>query len=132
MPPEQPAAGSAADWLRRAKSDLTLAGVKRPPLVMLEDLCFHAQQAAEKALKALLVSGGADVPRTHNIRTLLDIVAVKCSIPNRIQHASILTEYAVSGRYPGEIEPITEEDYTEALSLATSVVQWVEQQMETR
>jgi len=132
MPPGQPAAGSAADWLRRAQSNLALASVKRPSPVMLEDLCFHAQQAAEKALKALLVSGGADVPRTHNIRTLLDIVAGKCSIPSQIQHASILTEYVVSGRYPGESEPITDEDYTEALSLAVSVVQWVEQQMQTR
>jgi HEPN domain-containing protein len=52
----------AARWLAYAESDLAVAhGVDRPG-VILETLCFHAQQAAEKAIKAVLVAEGADPP----------------------------------------------------------------------
>ena len=47
-----PSAGSSAEWLRYAHSDLEIARVTPSPDMMLESLCFHAQQTAEKALKA--------------------------------------------------------------------------------
>ena len=72
---ENAAPGSAEGWLRFARSDLVLASIPRPAGVLPENLCFHAQQAAEKALKAVLLSKGMEVPRTHNIRTLLDRLA---------------------------------------------------------
>jgi HEPN domain-containing protein len=43
------------DWLQRAESNLEIARRARGEKVFLEDLCFEAQQAAEKALKALLI-----------------------------------------------------------------------------
>ena len=46
------APGSPQEWLARAKGDLALAGAPLPPGAFYEDLCFHAQQAAEEALKA--------------------------------------------------------------------------------
>lgn len=74
MPPEVYAPGSPADWLRHAYSDLALAGITPLPQVLLEQLCFHAQQAAEKALKGILVACNVAVPRTHNLRTLFDLL----------------------------------------------------------
>ena len=56
MPPERPQPGSAQDWLRYAGSDLELARMSASPNVMLESLCYHAQQCAEKSLKAVLVA----------------------------------------------------------------------------
>jgi HEPN domain-containing protein len=53
MPQDRPAPGSAADWLSRAKGDPAIAKAPLPEGALLEDLCFHAQQAAEKALKAV-------------------------------------------------------------------------------
>ncbi|PYQ02164.1 MAG: CRISPR-associated protein Cas4 [Acidobacteria bacterium] len=44
------------EWLRRARSNLALARVGQQGEILLEDLCFEAQQAAEKAAKAILVS----------------------------------------------------------------------------
>ena len=44
----------ARQWLVRARSDLTLA-CQDAPGILLEDLCYHAQQVAEKALKGVLV-----------------------------------------------------------------------------
>ena len=126
MPPEASAPGSAADWLRHARSDLALARVQNTPEILRESLCFHAQQAAEKALKAVLVAQTISFPRTHNLGVLLDLLATALQPPADIQAADILTEYAVSSRYPSEVEPITEEEYQKALNLAERVVAWAE------
>jgi len=53
MPQDRTTPGSARDWLARAKSDLAIARSPLPDGAFLEDLCFHSQQAAEKALKAV-------------------------------------------------------------------------------
>jgi HEPN domain-containing protein len=53
-----PEPGSPAAWLRYARSDLALARVPARGEVLLESLCFHAQQAVEKSLKAVLVGRG--------------------------------------------------------------------------
>ncbi len=118
--------GSAEDWMRHANSDLALASVSPPPSVLLEGLCFHTQQAAEKSLKAVLLSLSVSFPRTHSIRMLLDIAARHITVPEEIQDAAGLTDYAVTTRYPGVPEPVEREDYEEALRLARSVVSWAE------
>ena len=119
--------GSPAEWLRHAFSDLELAGIPLPPKVLPETLCFHAQQAAEKALKAVLVAHGVSVPRTHNLRTLVDLLPPDLVPPLDVQEAVGLTDYAVASRYPGAIEAVEEEDRQEAVSLAEAVVYWAEQ-----
>ena len=53
MPQDKPSPGTSRDWLVRAKGVLALAEVPLPEGAFYEDLCFHAQQAAEKALKAV-------------------------------------------------------------------------------
>jgi HEPN domain-containing protein len=63
----------AAQWAAKADNDLRNA----EHTLTLEDdcpfdtVCFHAQQTAEKYLKAVLVSAGIDPPRTHDLRLLL-------------------------------------------------------------
>ncbi|HVT02768.1 MAG TPA: HEPN domain-containing protein [Thermoanaerobaculia bacterium] len=57
MPRDRATPGSAEDWLARARSDLAIARSPLPEGAFLEDLCFHAQQAAEKALKAVRQAG---------------------------------------------------------------------------
>lgn len=71
MQPEDPSPGTPEHWLRYAYSDLELARISPPQMVMLEGLCYHAQQAAEKALKAVLVANNIFPPKTHSIRVLL-------------------------------------------------------------
>jgi hypothetical protein len=50
MPQDRPVPGSVEDWLARAEGDLALARAPLPEGAFYEDLCFHTQQAAEKAL----------------------------------------------------------------------------------
>ncbi len=124
MPHEGHFPGSPADWLRYARSDLELARVVRPDEVLFEGLCFHAQQAAEKALKAVLIAKGVPPPKTHNIRTLLDLLPQEVIAPQEIEDAASLTDYAVTSRYPGDFESVDEEEYEETVRLAETVVLW--------
>ncbi|GIV61113.1 MAG: DNA-binding protein [Rhodothermaceae bacterium] len=126
MPPESPTPGSPADWLRRARSDLTLARLSPPDGVLREDLCFHAQQAAEKALKALWVALEQPVPRTHNLKTLLEGSTPRLAIPDSVRRAASLTVYAVLTRYPADLEPVTPDEHRDAVARAEAVVRWVE------
>jgi HEPN domain-containing protein len=126
MPPEEITPGSPLDWLRHARSDIELARVGRNSRILLEDLCFHTQQAAEKALKAVLISVSIPFPKTHNIRTLLDLLPQNIVPPEELKETASLTDYAVLSRYPGDLEPVTEDEYQKALSLAEIVVKWAE------
>ena len=118
--------GEPGDWLRHAWSDLDLARVGQNSRILLEDLCFHAQQAAEKALKAVLVFRSVPFPKTHNIRTLMDLLPEDVNLQEEAEEAAILTDYAVLTRYPGDLEPVTEEEYLEAIRIAETMVQWAE------
>jgi HEPN domain-containing protein len=127
LPPESPRA-----WLQRARSDLALArAAVGIPDVLLEDVCFHAQQCAEKALKALLIWRQVAFPRTHVLETLLDLLKVAgVRIPSEVDEAFVLTQYAVQTRYPGEWEPITTDEAHSALETAARVLAWVESQLD--
>ena len=126
MLPKAVEPGEPGDWLRHAWSDLDLARVGRNSRILLEDLCFHAQQAAEKALKAVLVFRSVPFPKTHNIRTLMDLLPEDLNLQEEAKEAAILTDYAVLTRYPGDLEPVTEEEYLEAIRIAETMVQWAE------
>ncbi len=126
MLPDGISAGSPADWLRLARADLALARLTTPPQ-LLELLCFHAQQACEKSLKAVLVHFGTAVIKTHNLQTILDLIAAHATPPAEVAACSELTDYAVTTRYPGVYEPVTADEYAGATTTAEAVVRWAEQ-----
>ena len=98
-------------WLRRARSNLAIAQMGRSERVMLEDLCFEAQQAAEKALKALLIYLSGDYPRTHAFTLLLTQLEDHLPVPAAIRDVVDLSDYAVQTRYPGDYYPVSESDH---------------------
>ncbi len=125
MPPDVPCSGSPEDWLRHAQSDLSLTQKLQPSEeILTETLCFHAQQAAEKAFKAVLVFCGIEPPKTHSIGLLVDLLPDAVEKPPLLREAAALTDYAVSVRYPGESEPVTGEELAEAMRLADSILSW--------
>jgi HEPN domain-containing protein len=70
---------------------------------------FHAQQAAEKALKAVLAARSQDFPRTHNLSLLLQLCDdAGWSLPARLEQLDLLTPYGVAARYgmrmPGAVD----------------------------
>jgi HEPN domain-containing protein len=116
------------EWLRRARSNLKIAERgHRLKDVLLDDLCFNAQQAAEKALKAICILRGIDFPRTHSLVRLMDILeADGLSLSDEIKAADILTQYAVQARYPTWDEVVTPDEYRDAVKLAARVLFWAE------
>lgn len=81
------------------------------PRRLLQPACFHAQQAAEKYLKAFLTWHQVDCPKTHSIRQLLSLVGdVDGALAEELREAAALTVYGVEARYPSDLpEPNTSE-----------------------
>ncbi len=125
FPPDDP-----REWMNRARSNLIQAR-QQSPGVYLEDLCFNAQQAAEKAIKALLLHRAVQFPYIHDIAKLLNLLREAGeNIPPQIEDADALTQYAVGTRYPTSEEPVTQQEYEEALALAEAVVRWAEERLQ--
>ncbi len=125
MPPESRTPGSPRDWLRRARSDLALAKAPLPSGVLYEDLCFHAQQAAEKAVKAVYRADRHEFRYTHDLaELLLGLTSHGVPVPEGVLEAIMLTDFAWQARYPGPAEPVSEAEYREAVALAEKVVEW--------
>ena len=109
-------------WIFKAEEDLRAA----EHLLELGEgcpygaVCFHAQQCAEKYLKALLVWEQIPFKRVHDIAELVALVpgAKRPSLPLRDQDR--LTHYAVAARYPDE-EPLGREEATAALQTAREI-----------
>jgi len=119
--------GSPQDWLARAKSDLALARAPLPEGALYEDLCFHCQQAAEKAIKAVYQHKGWPFRYTHDLVELIaELKNRGLTISPQIEQAVLLTTYAWENRYPGLGEPVTFKEYQKALHHAEKVVHWAE------
>jgi HEPN domain-containing protein len=102
----------AKDWLGLANTDLI--GAKA--LLEIGDQffalsAFHAQQAAEKALKAYLVFQSIRVPKSHDIGDLVALIELKDkSFAEFLKPCLELTDYAVAYRYPdAQKQPLTEQ-----------------------
>ena len=124
MQPDPRMPGSSGDWLRYAKADLALARVPLPPGGLYELLCFHAQQAAEKSVKAVLLHYAIEPPRTHNLERLIDLLPRRISRTTVLSQSARLTVYGTAARYPNDAEAVNIEEYQAALRLAEAVVAW--------
>ncbi len=118
------------EWMDHARSDLRLAQNRMPGL-RLEHLCFHAQQAAEKAVKALMIGRDVEFPYVHDLNVLLSLLADAGEpVPESVRLSRRLTPYAAAARYPGIAERVTEDDHAEAVQLAEGVVRWVRERLQ--
>ncbi|MCE4627957.1 MAG: HEPN domain-containing protein [Desulfurococcales archaeon] len=115
------------EWLRRAEKDLRAAEVLLRE-ELYEEAAFHAQQAAEKALKALLVARRVRPPKTHSIEHLLSLLAGQEDVkPFYDIDADTLTDYAVEARYPGP--PVVPEEAEQALETARKTVELAKERL---
>ena len=91
-------------WLKKAENDLRTAEytmtMDDPPY---DIVCFHAQQCAEKYLKARLASTGLPTPKVHNLTALLDRLRSEEPLWEVYRaDLAFLSVLAVSFRYPGD------------------------------
>ena len=90
-------------WIKKAESDfrniyLVLPAGDAP----FDTVCFHAQQASEKYLKALLTFLGIPFIKTHDLPELLLLLPDDSSVPAEVGDLSDLTDAAITSRYPGD------------------------------
>jgi len=110
-------------WLRKAEHDLlnienNLAARDIP----WDTVCFHAQQVAEKVLKAFLVHHGRDLSKTHDLVALL-AQCVVCDEGLGVLEADCrkLTSYGVASRYPDDLFEPEETDGRDVVAAAHRV-----------
>lgn len=92
-------------WLKKANHDLlNISNNLVAKKVPWDTICFHAQQAGEKILKAYLVNHKKSVPRTHDLIHLLEkCITIDKSLEKLEDACRQLTQYAVTSRYPNDL-----------------------------
>jgi HEPN domain-containing protein len=115
----------ADEDLRLASHAMSLAGDCPCRLV-----AYHAQQRAEKYLKAYLLWHRVDFPYTHNLSALLELCEQHAEWPRTLRDAEELTPYAITTRYPGEDEQVTRNEAQRTIEVAACVRLEVREQLE--
>ena len=93
-------------WLLKARSDLNACRRTLEADGPYDTTCFHAQQAIEKSLKALLAFHGQPVPRTHDLEDLQRLCLPLQALRALNQYDfSETTDYGVLVRYDLEFWP---------------------------
>lgn len=109
-------------WLRFAEEDLIAARILlREQQAAPRQVCWLAQQAAEKALKAVFVFLQLDFPRTHNLDRLRSLLPNGWTTKGIYSDLASLTIWAVEARYPGEWEEATLAEADAALRQAQAI-----------
>ncbi|MBI2844906.1 MAG: HEPN domain-containing protein [Armatimonadetes bacterium] len=111
--------------MRYAREDLETAEQLMKSAISPRHVCFLAQQAAEKAIKAILVLHQIDFPRSHDLELLINFIPPDWSIRNANLDVAALTEWAVEARYPGDWPEATLADARAAFTTAFEVVQTI-------
>lgn len=118
----------ASLWLTFAENDFKVAKHLFEDFypMQYEIICYHCQQAAEKAIKAVYIGhdlpGG--IPKKHDLSFLLNQMKNYVSVSDDLlEYADELTPYGVTVRYPSEID-IGERDTRTALKYSEAILKW--------
>lgn len=114
---------SLKEWVERAEHDLITA---EHTLTLITDcpfdtVCFHAQQCAEKYLKALLISRGIAFRFTHDLIELIAMLPESDLITLGELDVESLNPYTIEGRYPGPWGPLDRPEAEAAVAIARKV-----------
>lgn len=118
---------SAQEWLKFADADLRAARLLfANPEVPSRIACFHAQQAAEKALKAALVAASIPFRKTHDVVVLVGLVPQSLATELVAVDVLLLLPWAIDGRYPGDLPDAIDAEVSDVVSTAATIVAGVE------
>lgn len=112
-----------AAWV--AKADHDLLNIRNNLVaddVPWDTVCFHAQQAGEKLLKAYLLARGMAPERTHDLVKLLSgCIAFDPSLNDLEPECVILSAYGVLPRYPDDVDDLDESDAMALVAAADQI-----------
>lgn len=114
-------------WFKKAENDLlVIKNNLSADEIPVDACCFHAQQAAEKYLKAYLVSKQIRFPKTHDLQSLLNLCAeINPSFKQVLEPAIKLSDYAIAPRYPDAFDDLTIADAKNAQRDAIEIKDFV-------
>lgn len=125
LSPENP-----EEWLNRARSNLAIAKNRNDKTIYLEDLCFNAQQSAEKSLKAVCISHRIEYPYIHDLAALVTpLMKTGIVVPESVKYAAKLTRFAIATRYPHFAGPVREDEYQRVVAIADNVLAWCDEEI---
>ena len=117
----------ARQWIIKAMEDMRVMEHEfsfSEEDVVTSAVCFHAQQAVEKFLKAFLVLKGVEFGKTHNLELLLELCKRLDPEFERIEIGN-LTQYAIEVRYPDEFYIPTLEEAKEEYEIARQIKDFI-------
>lgn len=118
------------EWMKKAEGDFLTAGrelrARKSP--NYDAVCFHAQQCAEKYLKAVLQDNDKSIPKIHNLVELM-ILCEEVDASFEMLRADLVTmeRYSVRTRYPGETAE--KDDAKSAYAAAKTVRKFIRQKL---
>lgn len=112
-------------WYAKADEDILAADIVSEASPMLYDVAaFHAQQCAEKYLKAFLAFNEIFPPKVHDIKQLLDLASGFDISFEELREAESLSKYSVRSRYPDDFD-VDKQQCDEIILLAKRVKNFV-------
>ena len=126
-------ADESKGWLEYAQTDLRAAQtLLNSGEFFTRQICFLAQQTAEKAIKAILVFEEVNFPKSHDLDRLRDMIPNGWKFKKIFPDLAELTIWAVESRYPGDTPDVVEYEALQTLHLAESVFDAVKAELGTR
>lgn len=115
----------AKQWILKAENDLlNVTNNLQAEQTPWDTVCYHCQQAVEKYIKAVLVAHGQEIPRTHDLEQVYNLIQAWIPhIEEERDELRWLTTYAILSRYPVEVElaPTGEDEGLRAHKLAKTI-----------
>ena len=122
--------------MRYALEDLDVACDETSVTMRPRHVCWHAQQAAEKALKAALTIERQDAPLIHDLDRLRELLPTGWAAKHDHPQLGALSRWAVTARYPGHVgrrqQDASEPDATAARELAEKLVKSIKADFDRR
>lgn len=118
-------------WFAQAEDDFAYGcdGVASHP----RGAAWNFHQAAEKAIKAVLISQDKDFPRTHDLPRLLTILQLEAPANDTVaQAAFILSGFLPLTRYPGDWPEINEARAKEAKEASEIILSWARKHLQQK
>ena len=130
--PDPEATRLAQEWLQWSRDDLRASEALMPsPYAQPRHVCFWAQQAAEKAIKAAFVLEQIQFPYVHDLNALKEALPGGWRVPGNGPELEWLSRWAMEARYPGDADA-SSRDAERAFGLAAAIVGEVNTAFEAR
>ncbi|MBA2712228.1 MAG: HEPN domain-containing protein [Rubrobacteraceae bacterium] len=119
-------------WLQYAEDDLRAAQILMEQGGVPRTACIHAQQAAEKSLKATFVFLQVDFPFTHDLDRLRELLPQGWDVREDFPDLRQLSIWAIEPRYPGDVIEATSEDAVSAVDQAREIFETTVNELQRR